>query len=78
MDSAPTGMDAILPRCILTGETGPPMEERDDVAAERIASQVVADGQVVDDRRGCVDWFVKREGEWRIQAAVDLPAPSSD
>jgi hypothetical protein len=31
------------------------------------------DEQVVDDRRGFVDWFVKVDGEWRIQAAVDLP-----
>lgn len=36
-------------------------------------AQVSVDGQVVDDRRGFVDWFVKDAGEWRIQAAVDLP-----
>jgi len=36
-------------------------------------AQVRVDGQVVDDRRGFVDWFVKHEGTWRIQAAVDLP-----
>lgn len=36
-------------------------------------AQVMVDDQVVDDRRGFVDWFVKHAGEWRIQAAVDLP-----
>jgi hypothetical protein len=39
-------------------------------------AQVVLDGQVVDDRRGFVDWFVQQAGAWRIQAAVDLPAPT--
>jgi hypothetical protein len=38
-------------------------------------AQVRVDGQVVDDRRGFVDWFVKQAGTWRIQAAVDLPPP---
>jgi ketosteroid isomerase-like protein len=38
-------------------------------------AQVKVDGQVVDDRRGFVDWFVKQAGTWRIQAAVDLPQP---
>ena len=37
-------------------------------------AQVVVDGEVIDDRRGFVDWFVRDAGEWRIQAAVDLPA----
>lgn len=36
-------------------------------------AQVRVDGQVIDDRRGFVDWFVPHAGEWRIQAAVDLP-----
>ena len=36
-------------------------------------AQVRVDGEVIDDRRGFVDWFVKHAGEWRIQAAVDLP-----
>jgi ketosteroid isomerase-like protein len=35
-------------------------------------------GQVVDDRRGFVDWFVKHAGKWRIQAAVDLPGTGLD
>ena len=38
-------------------------------------AQVIVDGETFDDRRGFVDWFVKQAGEWRIQAAVDLPAP---
>jgi hypothetical protein len=41
-------------------------------------AQVRVDDQVVDDRRGFVDWFVKLAGEWRIQAAVDLPGPNAD
>jgi ketosteroid isomerase-like protein len=36
-------------------------------------AEVVLDGQVVQDRRAFVDWFVKHDGRWRIQAAVDLP-----
>jgi len=36
-------------------------------------AQVRIDGQVVDDRRPFVDWFVKDAGEWRIRVAVDLP-----
>ena len=36
-------------------------------------AKVVIDGQIIDDRRGFVDWFVKHAGEWRVQAAVDLP-----
>lgn len=39
-------------------------------------AQVRVDGQSVDDRRGFVDWFVQDAGEWRLQAAVDLPAPN--
>ena len=41
-------------------------------------AQVRVDGQEVDDRRGFVDWFVQHAGAWRIQAAVDLPAPNSE
>jgi hypothetical protein len=36
-------------------------------------AQVRVDEQTVDDRRPFVDWFVSLGGEWRIQAAVDLP-----
>jgi Domain of unknown function (DUF4440) len=39
-------------------------------------AQVLIEGQVVDDRRSFVDWFVNDGGEWRIQAAVDLPSGS--
>jgi hypothetical protein len=36
-------------------------------------AQVVVDGESIDDRRGFVDWFIRHEGEWRLQAAIDLP-----
>jgi hypothetical protein len=38
-------------------------------------ARVRLEGAVVADRRRFVDWFVLRSGEWRIQAAVDLPEP---
>jgi hypothetical protein len=39
-------------------------------------ARVLLAGTVVEERRGFVDWFVKRDGRWRIQAAVDLsPEP---
>jgi uncharacterized protein DUF4440 len=41
-------------------------------------AQVRVDDQAVDDRRGFVDWFVQHAGAWRIQAAVDLPAPAPE
>jgi hypothetical protein len=41
-------------------------------------AQVLLNGQVVEDRRGFVDWFVQHAGTWRIQAAVDLPAPNQE
>ena len=37
-------------------------------------AQLRLDGQIIDDRRGFIDWFVESEGIWKIQAAVDLPA----
>jgi ketosteroid isomerase-like protein len=40
-------------------------------------AQVRVDGEVIDDRRGFVDWFVKHADAWRIQAAVDLPEASA-
>jgi len=40
-------------------------------------AQVLVDDQIVDDRRGFVDWFVRHAGEWRIQAAVDFPGQNS-
>ena len=36
-------------------------------------AQVLLDGQLVEDRRAYVDWFVEQGGAWRVQAAVDLP-----
>ena len=41
-------------------------------------AQLQLDGQAIDDRRGFIDWFVEIDGDWKIQAAVDLPAPSGD
>ena len=40
-------------------------------------AQVLIKGEVVDDRRAFVDWFVSHDGSWRIQAAVDLPDPGA-
>ena len=41
-------------------------------------AQVRIGGNVIDDRRGFIDVFVQQEGEWRLQAAVDAPAPALD
>jgi ketosteroid isomerase-like protein len=30
------------------------------------------DGELVDDHRSFVDWFVRQAGDWRLRAAVDL------
>ena len=35
-------------------------------------AQLQIDGQTIDDRRGFIDWFVDVNGEWKIQAAVDV------
>ena len=50
-------------------------------AAEAVAAAIgfqharlKIDGETVDDRRGFIDWFVDVDGEWKVQAAVDLPA----
>ena len=40
-------------------------------------AEVLVEGETVVDRRGFVDWFVRHLDEWRIQAAVDLPAPNA-
>jgi ketosteroid isomerase-like protein len=40
-------------------------------------AEVRVDGQLITDRRGFVDWFVKTGDTWRIRVAVDLPAPSA-
>jgi hypothetical protein len=41
-------------------------------------AQLKIDGKTIDDRRGFIDWFVQLDGQWKIQAAVDLPGPVSD
>jgi ketosteroid isomerase-like protein len=38
-------------------------------------AEVRLDGQLIQDRRSFVDWFVKTGGTWLIRVAVDLPAP---
>ena len=35
-------------------------------------AQVIVEGQVIDDRRIFIDWFVNDRGNWRLQAAVDI------
>jgi hypothetical protein len=35
-------------------------------------AHVTIDGQGFDDRRRFIDWFVLENGQWRIQAAVDI------
>lgn len=37
-------------------------------------ARLVIDGKTIDDRRCFVDWFVKIDGEWRLQAAADVPS----
>jgi ketosteroid isomerase-like protein len=36
-------------------------------------ARLTIDGQTLDDRRGFIDWFIQADGQWKIQAAVDLP-----
>lgn len=40
-------------------------------------AEVRVDDTIHKERRGFVDWFVQRGGEWLIQAAVDLPPGES-
>jgi len=35
-------------------------------------AQLRVDGELVDDHRPFVDWFVREAGEWRVRAAVDV------
>jgi hypothetical protein len=37
-------------------------------------ARVRLDGKVEEDRRGFVDWFVRRPEGWRLQLAFDFPA----
>lgn len=39
-------------------------------------ARLVVDNEPIDDRRGFIDWFVRIDGRWRLQAAVDLPDPA--
>src|SRR4051812_45450503 len=35
-------------------------------------AQLTIDGQLVDDHRSFVDWFVREAGDWRVRVAVDI------
>ena len=35
-------------------------------------AELKIDGELVDDRRSFVDWFVREAGDWRVRAAIDL------
>ncbi len=35
-------------------------------------AQLRIEGELVDDHRAFVDWFVREDGQWRLRAAVDL------
>ena len=35
-------------------------------------AQLRIEGELVDDRRSFVDWFVRDAGEWRLRTAVDF------
>jgi ketosteroid isomerase-like protein len=41
-------------------------------------AQVRVDGQVIDDRRAFVDWFVREADEWRLRLAAELPGSPSE
>jgi ketosteroid isomerase-like protein len=38
-------------------------------------AEVRINGELITERRGFVDWFVRTGDGWRIRVAVDLPAP---
>jgi uncharacterized protein (DUF952 family) len=38
-------------------------------------AQVAIDGQVVDDRRGFADLFIRIDGAWKLRAGTDFPLP---
>jgi ketosteroid isomerase-like protein len=40
-------------------------------------AQVRLDGQLIDDRRAFVDWFVKEPGGWRLRVAAELPSEAA-
>jgi hypothetical protein len=35
-------------------------------------AQLKIEGELVDDHRAFVDWFVREAGEWRLRAAIDF------
>jgi hypothetical protein len=35
-------------------------------------AQLKIEGELVDDHRSFVDWFVRENGEWRLRAAIDF------
>lgn len=39
-------------------------------------ARVRVDGNVVDDRKAFIDWFVKQNGVWRIHVAVEPATPN--
>jgi hypothetical protein len=41
-------------------------------------AQLKIDGQVIDDHRSFADFFIKTAGGWKLRAAADFPARSSD
>ena len=38
-------------------------------------ARVRFDGELIEDTRPFVDWLIKESGDWRLRAAVELPAP---
>jgi hypothetical protein len=42
------------------------------IVTGRQHAQLKIDGELVDDERSFVDWFVREGGDWRLRAAVDL------
>jgi hypothetical protein len=37
-------------------------------------ARLAIDGEVIEDHRSFADWFVRTDGAWRLQAALDIPA----
>ena len=40
-------------------------------------ARVKVDGQIIDDRRGFADFFVKIDDAWKLRAGADFPAPAA-
>ena len=41
-------------------------------------ARVQIEGEVIDDRRAFVDWFLNVPGGWKLKIAYDLPAPQGE